>query len=489
MVMRLLYVFMFTPLALFCAEFTASVDRTQMNLGESFQLTLTLKEASARGVPSLQPLGKIFLINSQQQSSNTVIMNGQASTSTSWKFSLVAEGEGKWEIPPVSIETSEGKLVSAPIAIEVVKGLAAVTPGSSELEGVYLASEVSNDNPYKNEPFIYTVKLTSQRNLANLQLQKIEIEDAIVEVIGEPKVYDKVEKGMRVDIIEFSYLITPLKAGALKIPATVLQGGIPIKRRGYGGSLFDNTWDPISIMQGFDRLEPFTLNVEEKLLEVEPAILNLNPWLPARSLTIEEVLDPLQVLQEGEPFTRSFKIVAEGAKSGQLPSLNDLQFNGNLFKIYADNPQTGDEVKGGQVKSFRKEQYTFIPQSSGALTLPEVAVTWWDVVKKEKRVTKVPPRTLNVAPSVIFKTIAPVVEEAPIVLPQPIAPKQSPLLYIIIAGLTLLLSVATIFGIVLSKKIKKLKAGPVEKKKETPTIKKVSPKKDKKNKLPDLNPT
>jgi hypothetical protein len=493
MVMRLIYVSLLAPFFLFSAEFTASVDRTQTNLGESFELVLTLKEASARGIPSLQPLRQTFLINSQQQSSNTVIVNGEATTSTSWRFSLVSQGEGQWEIPSISIETSEGTLSTDPIAIEVVKGNPA-TLESSGLEGLNLTTILSNEKPYKNEPFVCTFRLASQRNVANLQLQKMDLEDAIVEPIGEPKVYDKVEKGMRVDVIDFSFLITPLKAGPLKIPSVTLQGGIPIKRRGYSGFLFDNSFDPMSIMQGFDRLEPFTLRSEEKVLDIRPAAAGMNPWLPARSLKIEEIWDPSQTLQEGEPITRSFKIVAEGVKSSQLPNLNDVQFNGNLFKIYADTPQTSDEVKAGHVKSLRKEQYTLIPQDSGDLTLPEITITWWDVVNEEKRVTRIPARTLHIAPSnYLTKKMTPAVEEAPAPLEAPVAPKESSFLYYVIAGLILLLTGSTACGFILYRRIKSLTVSPkeikgAEKKQAVPLVKKV-PKKEKKEKLPDLNPT
>ncbi len=492
MVMRLIYLSLLAPFFLFSGEFTASVDRTQMNLGESFQLVLTLKEASARGIPSLQTLRQTFLINSQQQSSNTVITNGQVATSTTWRFSLTSQGEGQWEIPTISIETSEGTLSTDPIAIEVLKG--GVESEVSGLDGVNLTTILSSDNPYKNEPFICTFRLTSQRTVANLQLQKIDLEDAIVEPIGEPKVYDKVEKGMRVDVIDFSFLVTPLKAGSLKIPSVTLQGGIPIKRRGYGGSLFDNTFDPISIMQGFDRLEPFTLRSEEKTLDIRPAAASMNPWLPARSLTIEEIWNPYQTQQEGEPLTRTFKIVAEGVKSSQLPNLNDFQFNGNLFKIYADSPQMGDDTKSGHVKSWRKEQYTLIPQDSGDLTLPEIAITWWDVVNEEKRVARIPARTLHITPSnYLTKKTTPAVEEIAAVIEPSVVPKESSFLYYIIAGLILLLGVAATFGFILYRRIQKLKGVSkevkvVEKKKETPVVKKV-PKKDKKEKLPDLNPT
>ena len=504
MVTRLIFTLLLLPFCLFSGEFIASVNRNQMNLGEGFSLNLTLKDASARGIPSLSSLQKTFLINSEQQSSNTVIINGKVTTSTTWNFILIPQGEGEWVIPSVSIETSEGTLSSEPITISVVKGGAPRGSESSDIDGVTLTAEVSNAEPYKNEPIVYTVKLASKRNLANIQMQKINVEDAIVEVNGEPKVYAKNVGGVHVDIAEFSYLITPLKAGVLKIPSAVVQGGVPIKRRAHVGSLFDNNFDPFSVMQGFDQLKPFALTTEEIILEVEPAVAGMDFWLPAQSLKIEEVLDESsRSLQEGDPFTRSFKIIAEGVKSNQLPSLNDLQVDSRLFKIYADKPEFGDEIKNGNITSYRKENYTLIPEKSGTLTLPEISVVWWDVVHKEKKIARVPAKTLYVLPS-LAKVDEPKQEESPqkSEFQTTVIVQRDPVLYIVIAGLLGLLIIAAFFGIMLQKKITRLTERPKdlkdlkEVKKEAKTqkkrffVKKTSKSKsDKKEKLPDLNPT
>ena len=495
-----LLIFLLLPPLLFSGEFTASVSRNQVGLGESFTLHLTLKDVSHKGNPNIDALKKSFLINSQQQSTNTFIVNGQYSSSNIWKVVLIPQKEGDAVIPSISIDTSDGTLSSQPITIRVVKGAATGSAEPSPLSGLTLTTDVSNAKPYKNEPIIYTVKLISKSGLANIQIQPFTIEDAIVETNGDPKVYQKVIDGVGVGVIEFSYLITPLKAGVMKIPASTIQGMISVKTKPqtHPRSFFDDDFDPYSMMSGFERYHPFGMAIDESVVDVQPPKAEINPWLPAKSFKIEEVWNESSSLQVGEPFTRSFNIVAEGIKSSQLPSLNDLQISDHSFKIYADKPELGDEVKDGIVKSYRKEQYTLIPQQAGSLTLPEISIAWWDVAKKEKVMARIPSRTLEIlpAPEVALRneTAQGSVAEEPEA--KAMAVQRDPIIYCVIAGLGILLFAAIVWGIALQKKIGRLTEVPVA---PAPVVQRalLAPKvekkkatvKDKNEKLPDLNPT
>jgi hypothetical protein len=496
MVMRSMFFFLLGPLFLFSGEFTATISRDHLHFGESVVLSLTLKDASARGVPSLNPLKKSFIIHSQQQTSNTVVVNGKSSSSLTWKIALVPQEAGDLEIPPIAMDTSEGVLRTQSIIVHVAEGSTSLDPHSSEIEDVIFEVEISNDKPYKNEPFIYTTRLISKKNLVNLQFNKSDIKDAMVENNGEPKIYHKIVNGVRLDIIEFSYVVTPLKPGVLTIAAATIQGGIPVKRKSQNRSLFDRDFDPFLMMQGFDQIEPFILKTEAVSVDVQPAVAGMFPWIPATSFKIEEECDASQTLKAGDPFTRSFTITAEGVKSGQIPSLQDLQGKNSPFQIYADTPQLGDEVKEGHLQSYRKEVYTLIPQQSGPLTLPEISLTWWDVVKKERRTVLIPSRTLQVAPAVKISAND-LTSSNP--EPQVVIVQKDPILYIIIASLACMLIGAVFLGYMLQKKIARLTDAPqtvkkTEKKEEfKPCIKVESiqkpPKKEKKEKLPDLNPT
>ncbi len=66
-VIRLIFMVLLCPLFLFSGEFTASVSRNQFHVGETFTLTLTLKDASAQGAPALDSLKGSFSIHSRSK--------------------------------------------------------------------------------------------------------------------------------------------------------------------------------------------------------------------------------------------------------------------------------------------------------------------------------------------------------------------------------------------------------------------------------------
>ena len=242
-----------SAVCLIAGEFIASVDRTQVHLNESFSLNFTLKDTSPKEAPDISALKNHFLIHSQQHSTNTTIVNGKVSSSITWKLSLTPKTEGVVEIPPIAVNTAEGILSTEPITLNVINGS---TPQSSaDRVGVNIITKVSNASPYKNEPLIYTALLTSKTPLYNLQTQKMQVEEAIVEFLEEPKFEERVIEGVLLNVAEFSYLITPLKTGPLTIPPLAIQGVIPQKRRGF----FSDDLDPFAVMQSFGRGKPFAL--------------------------------------------------------------------------------------------------------------------------------------------------------------------------------------------------------------------------------------
>ncbi len=480
----------FLTSAVFAGEFTASVSSTQMHLNERFSLSLTLKDTSPKGAPDVSPLNPHYLIHSQQRSTNTTIVNGKVSSSSTWKLSLSPKSEGAVEIPPITVDTAEGLLSTLPITLNVRPDSTPQSSGDSV--GLKISTKVSNASPYKNEPLVYTAFLTSKMPLYNVQTQKIQVEDAIVELLEKPKLEEKVIGGVLLNVVEFTYLITPLKTGSLTIPPIAIQGAIPQKRKGEHRSFFDD--DPFSFMQGFDPLKPFTLTTEEIKLDVQPALSEVSPWLPAKALTLEEQWPSDQTLRVGEPLSRGFLIKAEGLKASQLPHLEELT-QSSTFKAYADKPEEQEKVLQGILHSMRKEQYTLIPQQAGTWVLPEISISWWDSAKKEKRTSTIPARTVQILPAL---ETAPSVPHDIATPPTTAAAEASSvrppfILYGIIGILAFFLTAALLWGFTLQRKIASLTQKPIKPPTATPK-KAISPpviavQKEKKEKLPDLNPT
>lgn len=495
------FVLILTPtFFLIAGEFTASVSNTQVRLSENFLLNLTLKDISPDDAPDVSALKENFLIHSQQHLIQKTIVNGKISSSITWKLSLSPKTEGVVQIPPITVSTAQGLLSTQSIALNVIKDS---TPQSSvDNTGINIITKVSNASPYKNEPLIYTALLTSKMPLYNVQTQKMQVEDAIVELLQEPKLEERVIEGVLLNVVEFSYLITPLKTGSLTIPSLPIQAAIPQKRKGHFNSAFNDDFDSFAIMPGFDRLKNFTLMSKEIQLDVLPVIAEISPWLPAKALSLEEQWPDDQTLRAGEPFSRGFLIKAEGLKASQLPHLEDLQSPNSTFKVYADKPEEQEKVMQGVVHSMRKEQYTLIPQQTGTLVLPEIAISWWDSVNKEKKISTIPARTVQILPPLQTGTSIPqentssaAMTGANEVSLSSVRPPY--LLYGIIGTLIFFLAATLLWGFTLQRKIASITNEPSQKPKKPPAAKSqttISPsattiQKQKKEKLPDLNPT
>lgn len=478
---------------LIAGEFTASVSTTQIRLGESFSLYLTLKDTFPKEAPEVSTLTKHFLVHSQQHSTNTSIVNGKVSSNITWKLSLSPRIEGKVQIPSMTIETEEGLLSTQPITLNAIKSPS--SQSNNDHSGLNITSNVSNSSPYKNEPFIYTTHLSSKLPLYNIQTQKMHVEDAIVELVGEPKLEEKVIGGVLLHVVDFTYLITPLKAGPLTIRPITIQGAIPQKRKEQFNSFDD--FDPFAIMQGFDRVKPFTLITEEIQLDVQPAVSEVSPWLPAKELTLEEQWPNDQTLRLEEPFSRGFLIQAKGLKASQLPHLEDMHNQNALFKAYTDKPEEQEEVLQGQIQSKRKEQYTLIPQQAGTWVLPEISIDWWDSIKKEKRTTTLPARTVQILPALATTSLPQQKDPSPLDTTTNTtnsSAQPTVALYGIIGMLTLFLTAALLWGLTLHRKIesltlskKPIQPSPIDQKK--PISQGAIAQKEKKEKLPNLNPT
>lgn len=488
MVKKIFFIILCTC-SLIAGEFTASVSSTQASISESFSLTLTLKDTSPKEAPNISPLKQHFVIHSQQHSTNTTIINGKTSSNISWKLSLTPKMEGTINIPSITINTTEGLLSTQPIQLKVTRGK------SQDNIGPNVIIKVSNASPYKNEPLIYTAVLTSKTPLHNIHTQKMQVDDAIVDLVDEPKIQERVIDGVSMNVVEFTYLITPLKPGTLTIPPITIQGTIPIpqKRKNPFSSFFSDDLDSFGFMSGFGSMQPFAITTEEIELDVQPAIPEISPWLPAKTLTLEEEWESNQTLRVGEPFSRSLVIKAEGLKASQLPHLEDLCHN-TTCKIYADKPSDEETISGGSLHSVRKEQHTIIPSKAGTLVLPAISINWWDSAKKEKRTSTIPARTIQVLPALNAAPDSLAPSEEIVSTPETtltIPPTRPPfLLYGIIGILTFFLASALLWGFTLQRKIASLTNDPLPKpkpKKSTPPPAVIQ--KEKKETLPALNPT
>lgn len=395
-------VMLFNIHSVLAADFTATVDNSVVNLGQGFQLNLSLKDAKSKGRPDFSVLEKDFTIYNSSESSQMMIVNGDITSQKSWTLVLMPKQQGKLTLPSLNIETDHGVLRSKPIVIQA-KASSSVqnSPDATQQKAVYTETKLNKETVYKNEPVLMTSRLIAYQNISDISLEDPVIDGAIVERLAEPTVQEMMLQGRAAKVLQVQYLLTPIKAGKLAIHGPVFNGKVQLN------SPQPESMDPFEMMRNFDHFgfsgfadfRPFSLTDSTKTINIKPAVNQLQPWLPAENLTLSEDWQGLQSAKVAEPITWKLTISAKGLASAALPSLKEQIEKSANVKVYADKPVLNDALDSDAqtISSTRQESYTLIPQSSGELALPEIKIAWWNVKKDKIMYATIPARTIHVA--------------------------------------------------------------------------------------------
>src|SRR4051794_24852828 len=86
------------------AQFSASLDRDTVIVGESVTLSLKFENVQPGGAPNLPPLPGLRVAGGWQTRSESRIEKGASTTSVIYSLPLVAEKGGDYTIPPLVAE-------------------------------------------------------------------------------------------------------------------------------------------------------------------------------------------------------------------------------------------------------------------------------------------------------------------------------------------------------------------------------------------------
>jgi len=158
------------------ASVIASVDRSDIELNESFTLKITV-DTAIDTEPDASALDADFYVGTRSQLSNTTIVNGQISRSRTWTYVLMAKREGNLEIPPVIIGAERSEAV--PINVSAPSN---ALPGEAD---IFVTTEVDHTDSFVQAQLIYTVKV--YRSVATRQPRLSEPDISGVEVLIESR--------------------------------------------------------------------------------------------------------------------------------------------------------------------------------------------------------------------------------------------------------------------------------------------------------------
>jgi hypothetical protein len=376
------------------AAVTASIDRADIEINESFMLKVTVDtdidtvDTDIDTEPDASVLEADFNIGQRSQLSNTTIINGQISRSRTWTYVLMPKRAGDLVIPPITA----GNEQSRPLHIAVAPQSNAV-PGEAD---IFVSTEVDRGTSYVQAQVLYTVKVyrsvaTRQPRLSEPDLGGVEV---LIELAGEERSYESILNGKNYNVVERVYALFPQESGELAIAparfeARVLRGG-----RITGRKVFES--EPLKV-------------VVNPIPPPPPEFPNA-AWLPAKSVELSEVWsrepDKLPV---GEPITRHVTITALGQLSTQIPVIDPAV--PDSVKIYPDKPELRVTAEMGGIKAMRKDQYAMIGVHAGVVELPALRLPWWNIEQGEWQVASLPPRSLTILTS-DETTLPPLIEQA-----------------------------------------------------------------------------
>lgn len=374
------------------ASFTASVDRTRLNEGESIDLTLESDDPTLFGKPDLAPLDAQFLVLGTRQVNRLTTLNGKTQATTRWIVTLQPRNEGVVEIPPIHL----GGSASEPISLNVLK--AEESTATQKLSPVFIDASVDHEESYVQAQVILTLRIYHSVSLYDdSSLTPLQMADARVEPLGQPRTYEKEINGVRHGVIEMRYAIFPQKSGTLEIPGQTFNATQVAQQR-------NQDYNPFGPQPGkqIRVISPsIPLQIKPKPAEYPKDV----PWLPARSLSLSETWSPQpDQAKAGEALTRNIMLRVEGLSSAQLPPLpktlpNDLRH-------YPDQPQLGNESTEQGVIGSREEREALIADHAGQVQLPAVEVVWWNTRDNRVERTSLPARTLDVAANPQLEAVA-----------------------------------------------------------------------------------
>jgi len=356
----------------------ARVDRTQLSLDETVELTLETADAAVFGKPDLQPLDSLFKVFGTRQVSQLSGSKGEARTLTQWQVTLQPRQTGYVIIPPLQL----GEWRSEPITLNVSESR---TEGGDKLAPIFIDSSLDVDSVYVQAQVVLTLRIYHSVSLYDdSTLSPLQMNNALVERLGEPRTYEKDINGVRHGVIEIRYALFPQKSGTLTIPAQLFSATTVAPTGDYYGSRFGSSTQVRS---------------PEIPLQVKPKPANYPtdaPWLPAINLTLVEAWSPQpQEAQLGEALTRSLLIKAEGLSSAQLPPVESPPLPG--LRRYPDQPSLNDAVTDNGVTGSREQREALVAANAGDFLLPPVEIVWWNTVEDRLERSALPQRSLQVA--------------------------------------------------------------------------------------------
>jgi hypothetical protein len=381
---------------LYGQEFTAYVSKSEVPLGEVFQVTFELKEG--RGGQVSYPNFDGFQVRGGPSFQQSVQMvNGQVNQSLSYSFYLQGTRTGTFNIGAASVEVNGKTLRSEPVSVKITPARSSGSSSAGQAsssdddpnegqsrdqdinvqlrDNVFVRALVSDRNVYQGEQFTVSYKLYERvqtfdlRPEGNPSYEGFWVEN--IDLRNPPPKMEVVDgKQYRTYVIKKDILFAQ-RPGDLSVDPLQLSCVVRVQaaRQRQQRSIFD------SFFGQYENYK-YTFASAPVRIDVKP----LPAGRPAKfsgvvgDLDLDVTLDTTSV-ETGNPLT--FKVVLSGRGNIKKLQAPNLQLPPD-FEVY--DPTVTEQISrdNGVLSGRRSFEYLIIPRNPGTYQLPPIQYSFFD---------------------------------------------------------------------------------------------------------------
>lgn len=357
---------------------TASVDRNPVMERESFILQIEADDSVSSDELDLSPLDNLGLVVGRTStSSQTQVVNGKMSQTTTWSVLLVARTAGKYVIPALTLRGAK----TQPITIEVIKS-SPQQAGSGQ--PIFIKNNIERKELYiqQSTKLVTRLYFSPQVELQSGTLSEPELAGAFVQQQGKDKETSEIIMGVRYRVIERIYTVTPQNSGEFVITSPTFNGEVATGNRRRLFSI--NQTKPVSA---------FGADLKITVLPIPDNYQGT--WLASDIVQLNEEWQPEKdTFEVGEAITRTFTLMALNVNEEQLPEVSGSY--PSAFKVYPDQTESHSVLRQNGLVAQRISSEAIVANKPGTYTLPEVSVSWFNTKIKRQEQAIVPARTVTI---------------------------------------------------------------------------------------------
>ena len=357
----LLYIYL-TQITAFASNFKSYVNKDNILENEIISVTFEYDDFSKKD-PDFSPLKKDFKILSSSKGSQTSIINGYKSLKTSWELELLPLNFKKTlVIPSIKFEQSASK----PIVININENNNKAIDNQSAITFI---AHIDKPNAYINEQVVLTLTLKTPYRLLQGEIEKLVMQEAIIEELGETKTNEEINNGMISYSFTKKYAIFFDKSKSYNIPSLTFEGLIQKEEQ-------INSFFMPSFFSKPQRVIARSLAIPINIKPIPKEFPTHQTFIPLDELIIEDKFPNNNEFNTNDAITRTFSIKGVKTLSSMLPIPIIPNIDG--IKTYSENSNKEQKFSDNAIESQIKISHTYIPQKPGDYNIKEQIIYWWD---------------------------------------------------------------------------------------------------------------